>query len=204
MSGIVNINSKDDEGKPYIQGESSYLLQTFYFTDIFEPKLYKRFIKKVEGMVRGSSAYKNYIKGLLADFSTLRSDNINNKIDVNSAAIEMHHYPFTLYDVCDLVACKAIADKEPINTFLLTDKVLQLHYKGMIGLVPLSTTNHQLAHAGGLFISTKQIYGDYETFIDTYSDMMSDKMIDSIVMLNEQSKSGMKADFSGLLDRRGR
>ena len=69
--------------------------------------------------------------------------------------LEFHHYPFTLYDICEIVVMKGAADQKYESSFSAAKKIMDLHYKNIIGLVPLTKTNHELAHDGKIFLSTK-------------------------------------------------
>mgnify|MGYP003610265211 CR=1 FL=1 len=54
---------------------------------------------------------------------------------------------------------------------------MRLHYDNIIGLVPLSKTAHDLAHAGDLYIDPKQIFGNIGKYLETYRDYIDENEI---------------------------
>ena len=50
---------------------------------------------------------------------------------------------------------------------------MEAHYNNIIGLVPLTKMNHELAHNGDIFLSKKQIFGDYAVFMKKYENAIS-------------------------------
>ena len=66
-------------------------------------KAYKKFIGNIERLIRSSREYKKYIELLRTNLSALNLDNILSNITNADAELEFHHYPFTLYDVVDVM-----------------------------------------------------------------------------------------------------
>ena len=72
----------------------------------------ERFIKNVELIARGSNLYKDYIQ-YLKEYRDMSKCAFFNNICIgkNKRAkirIEIHHEPFTLYDLVNIVLCKPI------------------------------------------------------------------------------------------------
>ena len=74
---------------------------------------------------------------------------------------------------------------------------MDLHYKNIIGLVPLTKTNHELAHDGKIFLSTKQIFGNWEEFYNQYLKYISVENKNKIKDLKEKSEANLPTDFMG-------
>lgn len=128
-----------------------------------------KYIKLIESYVRGSMEYRNYI-GYLKNHLNLTKCKFFKNIDVKNTkvSLEMHHYPFTLYDIVDVVVEKYIKTNTVINEFDIAEEVMRLHYENKVGLVPLTKTAHELAHEGQLFLPSTFVTGCYKSFIKEY------------------------------------
>jgi hypothetical protein len=104
-------------------------------------------------------------------------------IDSETAGIEMHHYPFTLYDLVDIVITKRNRANQGFSTIEVANEVVELHYRNLIGLVPLSKTAHQLAHSGEIFIDLRHVFGNYKEFISQYNAGMTGEHIERLQRL---------------------
>lgn len=127
-------------------------------------------IKTVERIVRGSTEYKQYIQFLKSEIDMTECSffsNVNNTS--GNISIEIHHEPFTLFDITQIVLEKFIYEDIEINPLMIADEVMRLHYKDMVGLIPLSATVHQLVHDGKLFVPLQNVYGNYISFLQEYA-----------------------------------
>ena len=143
------------------------VLESYYFTDFMNSKRIKRFIKSVESRIRKSDEYKHYLY-YLNEEQQLTHCSILGNIKNCDATLEFHHYPFTLYDICEIVINKHILEKTNFNSFTIVKEVLDLHFDNVIGLVKLSKTIHELVHNGNLFIKLESVFGDVNEFINTF------------------------------------
>ena len=75
--------------------------------------------------------------------------------------IEIHHYPFSLRDIVEIVIRKREYYKESLSVQMTAKEVMMLHYKLIIGLIPLSQTVHELAHSSRLFVPSDKVLGRY-------------------------------------------
>lgn len=132
-------------------------------------------VKDVERIVRGSLEYKQYIQFLKDEIDMTECaffKNVNNK-NKTSVSIEIHHEPFTLFDISLMVVQKWVDMGININPLLISDEVMALHYKNMVGLIPLAITPHQLVHDGKLFIPLQYVYGNYLALVEEYGPYMT-------------------------------
>jgi len=160
-------------------------------------------IKTVERIVRRSLEYKQYIKFLKDEIDmTCCSffENVSSKNNT-SIGIEIHHEPFTLFDITQIVVEKFIDEDRELNPLLISDEVMKLHYKDMVGLIPLSTTPHQLVHDGKLFIPLQNVYGDYVKFLKEYAQYIPSEINNMLEMKLKLSKDINNADTS-ILEKR--
>ena len=105
--------------------------------------------------------------------------------------IQLHHFPFNLYSIVRIVAEYMLNNDLKISTFIVADEVIKLHLNGVIGLVPLSTTMHELAHLGKLTFLRTQIFGMWEDFYIEFKDYMDDYEIGVVRKLLETNQISM-------------
>ena len=135
-----------------------------------------KYIKYIEKLIRTSYEYKEYISYLTEvcemDFCSF-FNNISKDL-IKKMKIEIHHEPFTLYDIVNIVLRRFMKNEEDINEYDLANEVLSLHFKGMVGLIPLSITVHQLVHAGKVFIPLQYLDDGFLYFYHEYKDEVSE------------------------------
>ena len=153
------------------------------------PKERVKFIKMVESVCRKSMEYKEYIRFLKrnTDFrrcTILKGLNANNG---KRYSIELHHEPFTLFDIVETVLNKREMLGEKIEPLSIADEVMALHYDGKVGLIHLSTTMHQLVHDDKIFIPLQYIYQSYNEFYSEYRPYFNPLVIEKLEMKVEMS-----------------
>lgn len=137
-----------------------------------------KFIKMVESIVRSSMEYKDYIKFLRDEIDMTCCSYFNNiqKKDKGKVTIEIHHEPFTLFDIVLIVTEKWIQEGKELNPLLISEEVMKIHYQGNVGLIPLSKTVHKLLHLGKLFIPLQCVYGNFIQFLEEYEIYINDDL----------------------------
>ena len=99
----------------------------------------------------------------------------------NGMRLEFHHHPFTLYDYTEAVVNKQLEehDDDEHGNYVFENEVKRevtmIHYRLMVGLVPLDPTSHGLVHDGLLDIPPQLIIGDYDRFVESYSKWISEE-----------------------------
>ena len=181
---IENIKSINNEDTIKIKNDKSIYSENFYFEDIYSSSRVNRFIKSVERMIRNSDEYKEYIGYLHSSSNFFNKDNVLSNITQDVAEIEIHHYPISLYDLVDIILTKNISIKQKVTSFDISREIMELHAKNMVGLIPLCTTNHELAHANILGISKDQIFGDYNKFVKENEKYIRKDLLFKIERLN--------------------
>ena len=137
-------------------------------------------IKTAERMIRSSLEYKAYIKYLKQYIDMTKCsffNNVNNK-DGKRVSIEIHHEPFTLFDITQAVLEKQLDETGEVNLFNIAEEVMRLHYQCKVGLIPLSATVHELVHLGQVFIPLQSPRGDYISFLEEYDRYITMDMKD--------------------------
>lgn len=135
-----------------------------------------KFIKSIEQMVRSSMEYKDYIKFLKKNMDMDKCLVLRNISNENNKrySIEIHHEPFTLFQIVDAVITKCEQEGQPLNAFYIADEVMRLHYDEKVGLIPLTKTCHELVHNDKIFIPLQLVYHKYNDFFEEYYDMLSE------------------------------
>ena len=140
------------------------------------PKERVKFIKQVEATCRKSMEYKEYMRFLKRN-TDLRRCTILKGLNTEGGkkyTIEIHHEPFTLFDIVETVLNKREMEGQKIDPLDIADEVMALHYDGKVGLIHLSTTMHQLVHDDKIFIPLQYIYQSYNEFYTEYNRNRND------------------------------
>lgn len=159
--------------------------------DLTNDKDARKYFFDIERICRNSFSYKRLIS-FLREYVDMNScsffENINN-IDTSSIRIHIHHSPLTLFDIVTTVFRKRSALKQPLNVNLTAKEVMWIHYRLLIGLIPLSETVHELAHSGYLFIPTNVVFGNYQQFIKEYELYLDPQVISTLQKSEEYTKT---------------
>ena len=134
-------------------------------------------IKKLEMNIRGSFEYKGLFMFIKTYLNVDHCSFYEGYSMRNGLTIELHHAPFTLYDITEAVVAKSIHDKGYYETFRVVEEVNKLHYQFMIGLTPLNPTAHKLVHSGKLPVHPKIIIGDWKKFYTLYQAFLNESAI---------------------------
>lgn len=147
-----------------------------------DDKDYDRFIKDVESQVRRSFEYRSFIRYLRENMdmnkcSFLKGVSNEETFDIK---IEIHHYPFSLRDICDIVFRKRSFYNESLNLQMVAKEVMKLHYELIVGLIPLSETVHEVTHSGRLFIPVDKVLGRYHIFVEYYKPFCEPEQLETL------------------------
>lgn len=151
-----------------------------------------KYCTMIKTMVRKSPEYKQLVKFLKKHkgmdccdvFRNLRNDPEERK----HYRIELHHHPFTLLEIINVVVSKRQQLGETLNPFFVTEELLELHYDGKVGLLNLSVTAHELAENGRIFIPLHRIRNqDYLKFVEEYEPFMDDNLKKKIELMIQMS-----------------
>lgn len=149
--------------------------------DLSEETNKVNYVNYIETIIRKSIEYKEFITFLRDNIDMTRCayfNKVTNKY--KGIKIEVHHAPFTLHDITYIVLQKFIDEGIDINTADIAEYVLSLHYQGLVGLIPLSKTVHELVHAGQIFVPINYVYGDIGKFYMEYNDYMTEPQKDAL------------------------
>lgn len=148
----------------------------FYNFDIDKDRF--KFITTVERICRASMEYKQLIEFLKVNMNMNFCSffhNVNrNGNGFSKVRIEIHHEPFTLYDIVAIILNHRLANEKFISMFDIADEVMEMHYRGYVGLLPLSETIHELVHSGKIFIPLQFIDEGFNQFYLKYKRVIDD------------------------------
>lgn len=157
-----------------------------------------KFITRIEKICRSSMEYKDYIAFLkeYVDMTKCKIFKGVTNVENRKIKIEIHHEPFTLFDIVATVLNKWEAEAIPLNDLLIADEVMSLHYFNNVGLIPLSQTAHLMVHDNAsVIIPLYCIYGKYKDFIREYQDYISEELYNKIERKILQTKSLTDSSF---------
>lgn len=160
--------------------------------DMMDPKEFKSYIKDLERVVRTSFEYSQMIAYLRENLDMNKCSFFENVIKTDGYSnirIEIHHSPFTLYDIANTVYNKRCALRESTDIEMVAKEVMYLHYTLMVGLIPLSETVHELVHNQYMFIPVQKVMGNYESFFQNYEPYITPDVKDTFNRIIEYSKT---------------
>ena len=131
-------------------------------------------VKKLEQTIRSSYEYRGLFQFLKQNLNVNHCSFYEGYSMANGLTIELHHAPFTLFDITEAVVAKFVHDQNYWETFRVVEKVNMLHYEFKIGLTPLNPTAHKLVHSGVLPVHPKIIIGDWKEFYREYQSYLND------------------------------
>ena len=185
---------KEEDVVLAIKGDSRNVIGSFYFDDFSNTKSIKKFIKNIESQIRGSKEYKEYIWHLDNEIGINRCSVFGNISNEDEVSLEFHHYPFTLYDIVEIVINDMVKRNEKFSSFDIINEVLDLHRRNEVGLVKLCKTAHELVHDGQIFIKLESVFGKVSKFIETYNQTNSipEELIDKYNNLIDMNEMDIK------------
>ena len=158
-----------------------------------------KLVKTIETYVRSSLEYKDLIK-YLKDYIDMNQCEFFQNFDGSQkpGLIQIHHEPFDLFSITQIVMNRQEKELGYINELQVAEEVMRLHYRGLVGLIPLSVTAHELVHDGKLIVPLNCVYGKFVQFVKEYYDYIDDVLL---VMLNEkiEQTKNLKAEDMSIL-----
>lgn len=149
-----------------------------------------KLIKTIESYCRSSMEYKDLVTYLRKYVNMDQCTFLENfKAGGKKGSIEIHHAPYTLFSIVDIVMRKQEDQLGYIDEFKVAEEVMRLHYMGLVGLVPLAITVHQLVHDGQIHVPLWCVYGRFVEFTKKYYDYIPDEILEA---LNEEIRLSRK------------
>ena len=204
MRDVLNLNPINSEVNDYtvIEFESLPVYDKTDY-DLNIPKEYDRFILDVKRDARNSFEYHQYMDYIKKNLDMNKCSFLESIKNENSrrVKIEIHHDPFTIEDIIRIVVRKRLCYCENMEPEQVSKEVMFLHYNMMVGLIPLSTTVHELVGKNYLFVPTTHIMGNYKDFVNRYNDFIDPEMIAMLNRIEEATKFYDESRYKELLKR---
>lgn len=144
-----------------------------------DKKQFVKFMFRQESLIRNSLEMEQYIELLKAKHG-MGKCGVHPKVDREKGfRIELHHTPFTLFDIVGAVVNRRLQQGESMKMQFIAHEVMQLHYLDLCGLYPLCATCHLFQHSekgSGFFIPIGDVWGDPKTFAKMYYPYFSDAL----------------------------
>ena len=136
-----------------------------------------KLIKTCEKYIRSSMEYRDYVALLKNEYNMIHCAILPQvtKGEGKKYSVEIHHDPFSLYDIVDLEILRREDQNESLNTLDIAESVMELHYAGLVGLIPLSKTQHELVDSHKVFIPLQHIFFDYAKLYEHYQYYIENK-----------------------------
>jgi DNA-binding response OmpR family regulator len=166
-------NLEPDDDNIEILGKNQQYSLTMYLDKNVDASTYVKFIKACERGIRSNEDYKLYLDSL-RELDFFCQDAFLSKITSMDAEIQIHHHPLTLYSITSAIVSKMLDSGEKVSSFIVADRVLNLHFTNQVGLTPLTVTNHELAHMNQLKLQRRQIFGNWEKFFEEHRGYFND------------------------------
>lgn len=150
---------------------------------------FKKYLEDIERVVRVSFEYRQFIKFLRENINMNQCsffENVNN-VDTFKIKIEIHHSPFSLYDITYIVFKRRQESCECLEVEAVAKEVMYIHYNLLIGLIPLCETVHKLVHNFYIFVPLNKVLGQVDTFVELYGKYMSPEQEDTLKTIREYS-----------------
>lgn len=197
---IKSVNTdKNNSYTIYVEDDGSPNGSMYNYEILTDNKEKDKFVKSIEKIIRQSYEYKNFI-GILKNVYGYTNSTFFKRIDIRDTKtpIEFHHYPFTLYDLVSIEVDFEIDKGETeIDPIKIAERVMKYHYQLMVGLVPLSETEHELVHDGKKFVNIDEVKGDFEAYLEKFDHKIPDEFkekIQNLKYLSKQENEGVDID----------
>jgi hypothetical protein len=159
--------------------------------DMTYHKVTPELIKYFTTMTRRTPEYRSFIQFVKNFLDVNRCSFYENFSMENGFTVELHHHPFSLYDLCEAVSQKHYKENGYVETFFVVEEVLMLHYSFMVGLTPLNPTAHDLVHSDELPIHPAIIIGEWRKLYKEYFHYLNEaaiKKYDDLIRIENNEK----------------
>ena len=160
---------------------------------------YKKFISNVEALVRRSIEYRlwtSYIKDILQVNCCMLTQE-----RMDEVTIDVHHHVPSLFILVKALINKKIEKEQEFSTFDIALKTIEIHYANRVGYAVLLKSMHEKFHNGYLGIPMDIIRGDYNWFINNYSEYLDEEdaeRINYLLGINVSNCQWSREEYPGL------
>ena len=152
-------------------------------------------IDEIERIFRHSKEYRHFLKFLKEDLSMRTCDFFCSLeeyagLDFVEERIDLEaHHQIRLYELALIAGLYLLSKNEYITVYDVVNELILMHYEDMLPFVMLSTTIHQLYHAGKYKLQNETLHlGDYKKFISKYKNYITEDVIEHYKEIGENIK----------------
>lgn len=158
--------------------------------DLNNEKDFAHYILDVKADARKSIEYTRFMNFLKNNLDMNRCSFFENVVGGNRSKvkIEIHHDPFTIEDIIRIVYRKRVEYCELLDVEQVSKEVMFLHYNILVGLIPASTTVHELIGNNYLFVPTTHVMGNYKEFVDRYEPFIDGETLAMLKRIEEATE----------------
>lgn len=134
------------------------------------------FIQDIEKVIRTSREYRAWIYLMKAKHEQSKDVFTGYDSYEYALSLEIHHVIF-LYDIVYTTGMQMLStldDSESYTTFQIADQVIRDHFEGIIPIVPMLKSYHEMYHEGLRQFKKEDIFGKYEIWLDKYKEFISE------------------------------
>lgn len=142
--------------------------------DVSDKKSKKHFVDYIKNIFKNSLEYKIIMDFLKTNLDMNRCMYCKNIDTRYKGMINIHHEPFSKEDLCYIVLNKYIELDLELDPFIIAEEIMLLHFKGLIGLMPVNVTAHQLIHDKEITVPITYVFGNIREFFIEYKDYMTE------------------------------
>lgn len=139
---------------------------------------YNKFIKNCEKLIRGCLEYKLW-RNYIIDVLQVQSCAITEE-RMDQCSTEIHHHPVSLFVIVKSLVNEKLEKEEAFCSFDIATKVIELHFKNVVGYVSLLSSIHEKFHNGFLNIPKSLIKGNYNSYLEEYSKYLDEEELETI------------------------
>jgi hypothetical protein len=185
-----------EEGGIVPVGMGGYGTSNFYGDALVEPKGRQAFLKEVVSMSRKSPEYSRYRSFLVDNVELDRCSVLSGltQEEVSAAGLELHHFPLSLFDIAELVLGQMESDGVRITTFAVANAVMAQHWRGNVGLVPVTQTIHEAAHAGQVHIHPLSIFGNWRALLEENRAGIGEALAEKLRAIVDSWQTGLASE----------
>ena len=177
---------------------TSYGTGSFYGDALLDDKGRTSFLREVVSLSRKSPEYRRYRQFLIENVDMDRCSILSGlgADESTAAGLEIHHFPLSLYDVAELVLGQMESEGARITTFAVANRVMAEHWRGRVGLVPVTQTIHEAAHAGQVHIHPRSVYGDWAGLLEGNRAGLSEHLAEKLRAIAVGWEGGVGAEVN--------
>lgn len=139
-----------------------------------------KIVKNAMSIYRTSKEYTSFVSSILSlksNCSVFPNINIGGEV-----TIELHHHPFTLFDIFNIILYDGIKKNKDMTTLDLVQSVHTDHMNGLVTVIPLCKTVHDLYHSydNDIKFPLNILIGDLTSFIVKYKEVLTTDHLEKV------------------------